>query len=244
MSLGYLAMGAGDYSRAVLWLERSLEIWRRLGHKHHASQTLRFLGQATRGQGDLERASSYFKETVEVYREQGHRAHLAIALHEFGNVLYEQRDYERAALVYSESLDLLTQVNSSWGLDCARNNLGSTLFHLGDIVRAKTLHREALALYRQTQSMEGIAWSLERLAVVEAADGDARKAVRLFGAASVVRESLGKPLDRWDQEDWERAIASMRSALDEAIFTILWAEGRTLTMDEAVAYALTHDGED
>jgi hypothetical protein len=88
-----------------------------------------------------------------------------------------------------------------------------------------------LDIYQRNQSMEGIAWSLERLAVVKAADGDAQKAARLLGAASVVREGLGKPLDRWDQEDWDRAGAAARATLGEEAFERLWAEGHTFTLE-------------
>lgn len=43
---------------------------------------------------------------------------------------------------------------------------------------------------------------------------------------------------------YQRSLASVRTALDEATFAQAWAEGQAMTLDEAVAYALTvqYDG--
>ena len=59
-----------------------------------------------------------------------------------------------------------------------------------------------------------IAWSLERLAVVEALYGQTRKAARLLGAVAAVRAALGKA-------ETARLITG----------------GRALTLDEAIELA-------
>src|SRR5262249_42473774 len=144
-----------------------------------------------------------------------------------------------AEALFSEGLEIMSRLGAPFWIANTCNNLGSARFQLGDCRRARVLHRTALERYRSLDNLEGVVWSLERLAVVEATDGDAQEAARLLGAASVGREGLGKPLDRWDQEDWDAALASARAALGEAAFASLWAEGRALTLDQAVASALT-----
>jgi non-specific serine/threonine protein kinase len=233
----------GNYSSTVALLEKSLEIWRQLGHGHKASLTLRHLGWTARRQGDLARARTYFIEAVAVCREQGNRFHLAFVLLELGSVHYEQGDYEPARQSYTESLELFIQTGDERGINGARMNLGSTLFHLGEYARSRELHRKSLAFYQAAGSADGIAWSLERLAVVEAAragahQAESSKAARLLGAASVAREAWGKPLDRWDREDWDRAVAAVRATLGEAAFDALYAAGRSLSRDQMLALAL------
>src|SRR5262249_41089842 len=120
---GFHALETGDYAVAVALLERSLEIWRRLGLKHYASLTLRHMAQAAHGQGDVERSASYFEEVVAAFREQGIQTHVAIALHEFGTSLYEQGNFQRASQVYGESLSLLEHSDSGWSRSI-RNKLG------------------------------------------------------------------------------------------------------------------------
>jgi tetratricopeptide (TPR) repeat protein len=239
--LAHLALETGDDARAGAALERSLEIQQRQGHQYQIALLLRDLGTLARLQEAPARAVSYFEEAVAACREQGNRTHVALILHALANVFYRQGDYERARPAYAESLELFTQTQSNsshWGIPCAGNNLGSTLFHLGDAAGARQRHREALALYQRRENGQGIVWSLERLAVVEAASGDAGKAVRLLGAAAAAREGLGKPMDPWDQEDWDQAVAAAAAALEPQEFDAAWAEGRALTLAQAVTYAL------
>jgi non-specific serine/threonine protein kinase len=128
------------------------------------------------------------------------------------------------------------------GIDMACNNLGSTLFHLGEPARAGALHREALASYRTRGIWEGIAWSLERLGVVEAVHGDARRAARLLGAASVARGKLGKEPDRWDASDLEHASVALQETLGPEAWNSAWEEGRTRPLEQSMEYALNGAG--
>jgi tetratricopeptide (TPR) repeat protein len=237
--LGHLEMLKGDPGRAGSLLERALSIHRRLSDRDATALTLRWLGALSRRQGDLAQAVSYMQEAVAISREQGHLMNLVMSLSECGGVLYEQRAYGQAKAAFTEALSLFRQRGGEHGIGFGCNLLGSTLFHLGEYVRARELHQETLAFYQSRQQTEGIVWSLERLAVVEAAHGDAQKAARLLGAASLAREGLGIPMGRWDQEDGDHAVVSVCATLGEAEFERLWAEGRTFTLEQAAAYALT-----
>jgi tetratricopeptide (TPR) repeat protein len=186
--LGVLAMHTGDLDRARTSLENSLDIRRRLRNEHATSHTLHELGVLARLQQDLAGAVAYLEEAAAIHRKQGNRLHRAFNLHELGCALYEQGAYERARPGIEECLDVFKKEAGSNMIGCACNDLGSTLFHLGDPIRAQALHREALAFYQQPEWAEGIVWSLERIAVAEAAHGEARQAARLLGAASVARE--------------------------------------------------------
>jgi hypothetical protein len=67
--------------------------------------------------------------------------------------------------------------------------------------------------------------------------GEARQAALLLGAASVMREGLGIPLARWDQADWDQAVANVRAAMGQA-FDAAWEAGRLLTLNQTVEAAL------
>jgi hypothetical protein len=42
----------------------------------------------------------------------------------------------------------------------------------------------------------------------------------------------------FDQQYYERGVAFLRSQLDDATFMSAWAEGRKMTLEQVVAYAL------
>jgi hypothetical protein len=65
-----------------------------------------------------------------------------------------------------------------------------------------------------------------------------RRGVRLLGAADRLRETIGAPLPPQEQVDHERRLAALRAALDEPTFDAAWAEGRAMTLEEAVAEAM------
>jgi hypothetical protein len=71
-----------------------------------------------------------------------------------------------------------------------------------------------------------------------------RRAAWLFGAAEAARERIGAPLPPGDRPLYDRHLARARADLDETAFDAAWAEGRAMTLDEAVAYALVGQSSD
>jgi hypothetical protein len=60
----------------------------------------------------------------------------------------------------------------------------------------------------------------------------------LFGASEAIFESIGTYLEPGLQRILTSFVIQTQSMLDESAFEAAWAEGRALTFDEAVAYAL------
>ena len=67
------------------------------------------------------------------------------------------------------------------------------------------------------------------------------RAARLFGAAEGLREVMGAPLPPADRAGRDRSVAAVRSALGEEAFAAAWAEGRAMSLEAAVAFALAEE---
>ena len=78
---------------------------------------------------------------------------------------------------------------------------------------------------------------LAGLAGVLGMTGKPQQAARLFGAAELFIESVGS-MEPADQKDFDHYLAIVREQLDEALFEKLWAEGRSMTMEQAIEFAL------
>lgn len=52
------------------------------------------------------------------------------------------------------------------------------------------------------------------------------------------RHIAGCPAEGTDRFDYERFVAVARAGLDEGAFAAAWAEGHTMTTEQAIAYAL------
>ena len=59
-----------------------------------------------------------------------------------------------------------------------------------------------------------------------------------LGAATALLDATHLTLDTTDRRDYDRIVAKVRDELDEASFATAWAEGRTMPIAQAIAYAL------
>ena len=76
------------------------------------------------------------------------------------------------------------------------------------------------------------------MAALAAAEGRPERAVRLHACAGVLREAVGSHLVEPGWPDIEHNVNYVRSVLGAKAFTEAWEQGRALTLDEALDYAL------
>jgi hypothetical protein len=74
-----------------------------------------------------------------------------------------------------------------------------------------------------------------RLAV---ADGRYARAIRLWASASALRESVGVDACGVGWPDPQPTVVHLRSILGADVFAETWADGRAMTLDESLDYAL------
>ena len=80
--------------------------------------------------------------------------------------------------------------------------------------------------------------ALGSFATLAAATGLPERAARLFGAVEAAREVRDFMLWRPHRSELERAVSATRAQFDELAFARAWADGRAMTPEQAIAYAL------
>ncbi len=65
----------------------------------------------------------------------------------------------------------------------------------------------------------------------------------MLGSATAIWEGHNLPLWPAERAEYERTLARARAGLDEATWQRAWDEGRALTTEQAVAYALEEPGD-
>jgi non-specific serine/threonine protein kinase len=83
--------------------------------------------------------------------------------------------------------------------------------------------------------------SLEGLACVAGAEGEAERAARLFGAAEALMEVIDYRLVPQERAVLEPYRASVRSRLGEEAWEDALAEGGAMNLEEAIDYALAEE---
>jgi len=229
----------GSAERATALLEESLALYRASGDAWGIAWALGCWGFVATQRGDWERAAPLLDESLAMFRRLGHTWGIARALSYLGRVEHALGNQDRAAELFEESLPRLRALDDTWAIALALNWLGKLVLDRGDTERAGALQRESLALFRTLDDVWGIAACLDQLAYVASSEGNARRAVRLLGAAEALRGTTGTRPPRAVRVAHERAVADLRAALGEEAFTPAWAEGRAMTPEQAIVYAVS-----
>ena len=241
-NLAILSYRQRDYGTARALFGESLTLSREIGHKRAIASTLSNLGGAAHAHGDDGAAEAHLEESLVLMRQIGEKGGIADALNNVADVAAHQQKYAAARELYEESLALRRQIGNDQDTAYSLNNLGELADKQGSHAEAVTFFRESLTLMRHLKDRYGIAFSLEGLASVAAASGQALVAARLWGAAEVLREATGSPLPLNVQEGHQKRVAVARTLARAAPFEAAWMEGRAMTWEQAVAFALREDG--
>ncbi|MFC9790078.1 protein kinase [Rhodococcus sp. NPDC127528] len=190
--------------------------------------------------GDLARARARLKGTYDVFVAQGDLFAQVSVLLTLGWACELKRDTAGALQCYEGVL----AITESHGESVYRSHtLWATAvaaWHQGDRDRALRLLRQGLALVRRRKDPYLAATCLDALAWIVSAEGNARRAVVLMGAAEAQGAVAGSstvvfPNLLVDHDECER---NTRRALGRRGFEAAHREGGSLDLDAAVAYAL------
>ncbi|MCW3095411.1 MAG: transcriptional regulator, LuxR family [Chthonomonadaceae bacterium] len=238
--LGMLNCDQGDYGPARAFHEQSLAIRRELGDPWTTSQSLCNLGELEAAQGHYSSARSFLEESLSIRRRViGVHRGTAIVLHLLGKVAYEEGDYADARSLLEESLSMRREVADLPRFAESLMSLGKVAYESGDFVSARSLGEESLSISRALRLQDGIAMLLDLFAELALVEGDVFIAARLWGAAESLREKLGGSLWHGAQRRHDASVAASRAALgDDHRFDAAWQEGRIMTTEQAIEYAL------
>jgi predicted ATPase/DNA-binding SARP family transcriptional activator/DNA-binding CsgD family transcriptional regulator len=238
---GCIAWVQGDYERSMALSEESLTLWRELGDMAGAAAALSNLGWAALFQNQLERASTRAEEAVPLQRASGDMEGLARTLPIPGLAAAAQHDYEQAAALHEESLALARKVEDNFAIILSLALGAFVSLGLGDYGRVRDLCAEGLELSRQLKMRYLTATHLHISATVAGSQGQPVHSARLWGAAEALREAVGTIFSPLDRHFYEPYIAAARTQLDKAAWEAAWAEGRAMTFEAMIEYALSEE---
>jgi predicted ATPase/class 3 adenylate cyclase len=239
--LGTVLLAQGDIEAANASKEEGLSVLRKVKQRWVLAMALLDQAIAASRTGDFATAGKSLDEGMLLLREAGNKFALAQMLNIRGDISRIMGDYERAKVLYQEALDLYRQLNIRGDIPAAIHNLGYVALAQGDPDHARELFIEALNLHRAQKNRLGISECLAGLAGVAGAERQPQRAARLFGASAALREAPGVPMWPAERADYDRNLALARAQLDDAAWQAAWEQGQTMTMEQAIAFAVEVD---
>jgi tetratricopeptide (TPR) repeat protein len=238
--MGTLAAQQGDLDKARALYQDSLLIRYRLVDKANIANLLNNLGIVARSQGNYEMARAIHEEALRIRRGLGDRRAIAVSLNNLGNVALDEGGYSEARSRLEEAVALQREVGDRAYIANALNNLGNVARAQGDYGAAYSLYHESLIIAQELGIAWDIAYLLEDMGGLAALQGEAQRALRLVGAASALREASGQPRSSAEQDKLEQLLEPTRHELGEVAQVSAREDGRAMSLEQAIAYALNH----
>jgi non-specific serine/threonine protein kinase len=237
---GALARGQSDYDAADALYRESLAIRRALGDQRGIAMTLGSIGAVAEVRGDYETSRALQEESLAIQRGLGvDRPSIALMLNNLGEVSLRQRDYGTSRARLEEGLAIYRELGNQWGIALCLTNLGRLASTEADYPGALRFLKQALLIQRDLRDLATMTLSLQELGYVSFARGCPLDAARLWGRSELLREEIGFPLPSIDVPDYRERVASARVAMnDDAAFDAAWMEGRAMTVEQVIEYAL------
>jgi len=235
---GWMAIRQVDYVAARLHLEKSLAIYRELGDRQAIADSLGALGSLAMNEADHASACAYFEETLAIYRQLGNKQGIVDTLNALGHETWHQGDHVSARRFLEDAMVLAREHGQARPSAFALWSLGLVAFDQHNYMEAHSLYEEGLATAKELRNVWICSHLVESFAALIAVEGQYVRAARLLGAAEVHRKAEGNPLPFAHRSDYDRPVAIIRAGLNEGAFASAWAEGRAMTLEQAIDYAL------
>ena len=183
---------------------------------------------------NLERARELVEKSDEIHRRSGDLWGLAQTTGSLGAIARDEDDERRALELVRESASLAREAGVPWWESGALAELAWLSLNAGLLDEGEAHARESLEIAVRLHDRPGRIFGVGILARVAAERGESARAGRLW--AVVEDEDAVAPLGGW-QRHRDACEARIREAAGPE-FDRGYAEGRALTLDEAVSVAL------
>jgi tetratricopeptide (TPR) repeat protein len=238
---GFIHLVGGNYKESQRVLEEALHIARELDDIENTIWALGRLGAVLTLQGKYTSAQPYLEEGLALAHEMGSDGQLAVAwcLSFIGDISLNRGEIEKAESAYEESVAILRVLENQSMLGLTVRRLGILALRRRDLVNATRLFEESLLLNQAVNHTQGIAACLAALAGAAVKQGEIVRAARLFGATEAVVEAIATPLYQSDQNEFDLNVEDVRAQLGNELIAAAWSAGRSMSLEEAIAYAMT-----
>ena len=233
-----------NHDEARRLLDEALSIGTELNDQANIAQALLHRGWDARIQGDFAAAREFVENALSIWRGLGHTFHIAYAHMVLAAQAEHHGEYERARSLLEEALSLLIGLGEKTFRARSLYRLGRMALYEGyegDVALATTLCRQGLELILETGNRHDAASCLATCARVALVRGQSIFAAQVLGSVERLLKELDSPLLHADAVAYEHDLDVLRTQLGEVAFDAARVEGRTLTFEQAMKYALKAD---
>jgi tetratricopeptide (TPR) repeat protein len=238
LNSGSVAADRNENISALSSFEQSLDLFRESGDVWGIGRSSMRLGQLFLKESNYENALFFIKQYLMICEELHFRQGITFALMLLGDLYRYQGNCDQAEQFYEKSLATSREHSLKDGQANAFFSLGFVALHRTNYSLAARYFRDAYNIGHTIQVRGSAIDTISVFAAVSAGMEQFERAARLYGAAQALREVSNFPDMSYDRVEADSLIQIARKQLGEEGFEVLAAEGRAMTLEQAVAYAL------
>lgn len=231
----WLQIGPGE---ARPYVEQALHLAKEHDDKHNIARALTQLGLVLTHENNFTAAQSALEQSQTLFREvndQWGYLHSVIAL---GLGTFMRDDLATALALHEETLAGFRNIGERYFEIVALRFIGVIQLKQGNLANGIKALQESLLLAQEMESTFEIAVVLSWLGEAAKYTGTPARAVHLYWAAKNILSSIGAWAQQRDESVFVNDLAPCRIALGEAAFAKAVEQGRAMTMEQAIQYAL------
>jgi predicted ATPase/class 3 adenylate cyclase len=233
-----MAIKQDDLDSARLWAQQKRQLHAAIGDEKGVGDSIHLLGVIAASERRYPDARALLEQGKSIRERLGDEVDMQSSFHVLGLVAMDEGDFGRARADLGAALAIaekhgLERWTANSQCDLAFAELGN-----GRVEEAGLLFGEALAAAARMGWTENVAFCLVGCSAVAAAAGELDHAGHLLGQTDRLCEDIHLTLEVYAEAVRARVEDELRSGLGEDRLEALRAEGRSLSMEDAVSQAL------
>jgi non-specific serine/threonine protein kinase len=227
-----------DPESGIPYAKESLALAETLEDQQAIAYALNCMGVTQISNGDFIEAGRHLEKALFIYQNLDDKRGVARTVSNLALALAYQSNFSSAIELLKEYLSLVQNLEDLSTVAWFQFGLGTFQILHGEFEQSVKHLKKGLSLYCQINHIYFIGNCMIGLAGAANGRHQPLQAARFFGAREAIHESIGSKLDSGIQPIYASLVAQTRAMLDESAFEDAWAEGRAMTLNAAVEYAL------
>jgi predicted ATPase/class 3 adenylate cyclase len=241
-TLGFRAAAdflTGNADNAIDAAEEAIRLAEELGDNYILGIVLSSASRVEAfAKGDFAKAYAVHDRGCDLLKEYGNRWTYAITLYGLANIAIALKEFETARKKFNLAMQIMQELGAKRNISMIKSDLAHILRLEGNYPQAMSSYRETVKEWQRIGHRAAVAHQLESIAFIAKALEQSGKSIRLLGAAEALRQKINIDMTPQERELYNKEVADLKANMGEKEFTSFWADGRSMTMDEAIELAL------
>jgi tetratricopeptide (TPR) repeat protein len=229
----------GDFANARVEVEEAVAISRQAGERLGLGIALAMMAQFEMiANHNIQAAGQYEQQALALTRDIAGKWTNLMLYFGTGRSAMFRRDYEMARERFAYCLPLFEEIRDEHRVNMIHSEFAHMDRYQGNYQQAEKAYRKTILIWQKLGHRAAVAHQLECFAFIAKALEEPARALRLLGAAEILREKINIQMQPLERVEYESEVTGLRAMKSENEFKNYWAQGRALSMDEAVDLAL------